>query len=330
MSSSSSHRYSLSSLLSYELVTYTYNIIIIKSSSDISSSSSSSLLFIRNQSSSLIMNILISFITLTVVVVSVVQSLHIHHQHHHKHHHHQQLRHVRRIVSLAASSSSLSSSSSTPPSIDDVISTTSSECNSCDDGSKCEQPKPLSALSVNVNDVITLTEIADENVVNIVNLKYTDQECNVLAWKCLGYQYNKQLDTFELSSNVFPKWASKYPDPPDLIGITRRYDPETDKVVRNASMDLMRSIPRTFKGGVRSLVSVGFKGYKLNELTPNKTRRAQLCNWIIYYREKLFGKTLEELKAEREKEASENSVPQDIKDLPSEQWYQRNRLDASN
>jgi hypothetical protein len=188
----------------------------------------------------------------------------------------------------------------------------------------------LTALSVNVNDAITLAEIADENVVNIVNLKYTDQECNVLAWKCLGYQYNKQLDTFELSSNVFPKWASKYPDPPDLIGITRRYDPETDKVVRNASMDLMRSIPRTYKGGVRSLVSVGFKGYKLNELTPNKTRRAQLCNWIIYYREKLFGKTLEELKAEREKEASENSVPQDIKDLPSEQWFQRNRLDAPN
>ena len=25
-------------------------------------------------------------------------------------------------------------------------------------------------------------------------------------------------------------------------------------------------------------------GYKLNELTPNKTRRAQLVNWLIYYR----------------------------------------------
>ena len=150
------------------------------------------------------------------------------------------------------------------------------------DGSKCEQPKPLSSLSVNVNDAITLTEIADENIVNIVNLKYTDQECNVLAWKCLGYQYNKQLDAFQLSNNVFPKWASKYPDPPDLIGITRRYDPDTDKVVRNASMDLMRSIPRSFKGGVRGLVSVGFKGYKLNELTPPSSSSLQLhVRWYL-------------------------------------------------
>jgi len=211
------------------------------------------------------MNILVSFITFTIVVVSVVQSFHIHQyhhhkQHHHKHHHHQRLRHDSRTVSFASSAPSSSSaaaasSSSTQPSIDDIISSSSSECNSCDDGSTCEQPKPLTALSVNVNDAITLTEIADENIVNIVNLKYTDQECNVLAWKCLGYQYNKQLDTFELSKNVFPKWASKYPDPPDLIGITRRYDPETDKVVRNASLDLMRSIPRTFKGGVIAIIT---------------------------------------------------------------------------
>ena len=33
----------------------------------------------------------------------------------------------------------------------------------------------------------------------------------------------------------------------------------------------------------------GFNGFKLAELTPNKTRRAQCANWLLYYREALFG-----------------------------------------
>jgi hypothetical protein len=32
------------------------------------------------------------------------------------------------------------------------------------------------------------------------------------------------------------------------------------------------------------------------ELTPNKTRRAQCANWLLYYREELFGYTVEELR----------------------------------
>jgi hypothetical protein len=39
----------------------------------------------------------------------------------------------------------------------------------------------------------------------------------------------------------------------------------------------------------------GFNGFKLAELTPNKTRRAQCANWLLYYREALFGVSLEEL-----------------------------------
>lgn len=265
---------------------------------------------------------------LFVVIIFMSVMVHfVYSYHHYQHQHHNRLIASRRRISLLSSTTTPSLSSS---SADDIINNSNSECNTCGDDNSCQQQKPLTSLSINVDDALTLREIEDENIVNIVNLKYTDQECNVIAWKCLGYKYNKESDKFELSSSVFPKWAAKYPDAPDLIGITRKYDPETDKVVRNASMDLMRSVPRTFKGGVRELVSVGFKGYKLNELTPNKTRRAQLCNWIIYYREKLFGKTLDELKAEREKEANENAVPQEIKDLPSEQWFQKNRLDATN
>ena len=87
----------------------------------------------------------------------------------------------------------------------------------------------------------------------------SDNDCNILAWKCLGYVYDKQTDSWN-SDNVFPKWKAQYPTPVDLIGITRNYDPVVDKPVRNASMFLMRSIPRDFKGGLRNLESVGFKG----------------------------------------------------------------------
>lgn len=38
---------------------------------------------------------------------------------------------------------------------------------------------------------------------------------------------------------------------------------------------------------------------KYKELTPNKTRRAQCANWLLYYREELFGYTIDELKEKR-------------------------------
>eukprot|EP01035_Chromulina_nebulosa_P018345 gene18345-24037_t len=91
-------------------------------------------------------------------------------------------------------------------------------------------------------------------------------------------------------------------------------------------MDLMRSIPRDFKGGIRNLINVGFKGFLLKELTPNKTRRAQLVNWLIYYREKLYGKSLQQLQAEKD---IEKAVSNDIANLPSEQLYQKLRLDEN-
>lgn len=54
-------------------------------------------------------------------------------------------------------------------------------------------------------------------------------------------------------------------------------------------------------------VSFFFICKKYAELTPNKTRRAQCANWLLYYREELFGYTLEELKERRrlKKEAEE-------------------------
>ena len=108
------------------------------------------------------------------------------------------------------------------------------------------------------------------------------------------------------------------------VGVRRLYDPSIDKPVRDASMNLMRSIPRDYKGGIKTLQYVGFKGFKLSELTPNKTRRAQLVNWLIYYREHLFGKTLDQLLVER---SNEKPKSEEEAILPSEVMFQKLRLD---
>ena len=194
---------------------------------------------------------------------------------------------------------------------------------SCEDGPGAAAATADGAF-VSTSGPVTAADLADENLVKIVSEEASDADVNVLLWKCLGYRYNAASSTWT-SEEVFPKWAAKFPSPPDLIGVTRRYDPETDKIVRNASMDLMRSIPRDFKGGVRSLSRVGWKGFKLSELTPNKTRRAQSANWLIYYREKLLGKSLEELQAAR---LQEQPAEKDVADLPSEKHYQSLRLDG--
>lgn len=128
----------------------------------------------------------------------------------------------------------------------------------------------------------TLEELSNQNLIRIVNLETSDQQCNSLAWKCLGYRYNPIKKEYS-NEKVFPKWQAKYPLPPDLIGVQRSYDAELDRPVRDASMALVRSIPRDFKGGVRNLEAAGFRGYKLSELTPNKTRRAQVTTLNAFY-----------------------------------------------
>ena len=52
-----------------------------------------------------------------------------------------------------------------------------------------------------------------------------------------------------------------------------KYDPETNKKVRNASMDLMRSIPRIFEEGIQNLESVGVKDFRLKDRAHTKGER---------------------------------------------------------
>jgi hypothetical protein len=144
----------------------------------------------------------------------------------------------------------------------------------------------------------TLDELSSENILKIVKIDSSDLEVNTLVWKCLGYRFENGAWN---NSKGFPNWKEKYPEPPDLIGMQRIYEPEIDKVSLRANQALVRSIPLEYKQSLKQfLVPLGWKGYKYAELTPNKTRRAQCANWLLFYREHLFGYTVEELRQRRE------------------------------
>ena len=147
-------------------------------------------------------------------------------------------------------------------------------------------------------------DLLDEELLKIVKLENTDAEVNNLVWKYLGYRKDEASGEWDASA-VFPKWAAKYPQPPDLVGVTRVYSPDVDEPVLRANQALHRSIPMAHKDGIRENLRaepVRFLGFKLAGLTPNKTRRAQCANWLLYYRAALWRVPLDELIARRDRD----------------------------
>ena len=64
-------------------------------------------------------------------------------------------------------------------------------------------------------------------------------------------------------------WSDKFVEAPQIIS------------ERIASVYLTRSIPRDHKQGLKNFLN--FKGYKINELYPRRTRRATAVNWLIFW-----------------------------------------------
>ena len=64
-------------------------------------------------------------------------------------------------------------------------------------------------------------------------------------------------------------WSEKFVKAPQIIS------------ERIASVHLTRSIPKEYKQGLKNFLN--FKGYKINELYPRRTRRATVVNWLIYW-----------------------------------------------
>lgn len=110
-----------------------------------------------------------------------------------------------------------------------------------------------------------LPPLNTETLWAILKDEIEDATVNQLVWECLGYRLDEtgQWDT----SQVAPEWRDEYPTPPDFIGS------------RPATVKLTRSIPKANKQLLKE--KLGFEGYKVNELNPNRTRRATAANWLL-------------------------------------------------
>ena len=89
-----------------------------------------------------------------------------------------------------------------------------------------------------------------------------------LVWERLYYIKEKNVKNW-ISSELTPAyWSEKFAKAPQIIS------------ERLASVHLTRSIPKEHKQGLKNFLN--FKGYKINELYPRRTRRATAVNWLLY------------------------------------------------
>ena len=90
-----------------------------------------------------------------------------------------------------------------------------------------------------------------------------------LIWERLFYIKEKSTKYWLSSEKTASYWSGKYNKAPQVIS------------ERSASIHLTRSIPKDHKQDLKKIL--GFKGYKINELYPRRTRRATAVNWLIFW-----------------------------------------------
>jgi len=90
-----------------------------------------------------------------------------------------------------------------------------------------------------------------------------------LIWERLFYIKETSMDDWICSECTPPYWSAKYNKAPQIISD------------RGASIHLTRSIPKDHKQDLKKFLD--FKGYKIQELYPRKTRRATAVNWLIFW-----------------------------------------------
>ena len=90
-----------------------------------------------------------------------------------------------------------------------------------------------------------------------------------LVWERLSYINEPSMDGWKSSSLTPSYWSEKFIKAPQIIS------------ERSASVHLTRSIPKDQKQNLKKILN--FKGYKINELYPRRTRRATAVNWLIYW-----------------------------------------------
>ena len=110
-------------------------------------------------------------------------------------------------------------------------------------------------LSRDLFEQILLDRISDSFVCNLV-------------WERLDYISKKKCEgAYSAGKNTPKYWSDKFPEAPEIIA------------KRSASVHLIRSIPKQYKQSLKECMD--FKGYKIDDLFPRRTRRANAVNWLL-------------------------------------------------
>ena len=104
---------------------------------------------------------------------------------------------------------------------------------------------------------------------SILDDKVSDVFVCELIWERLFYFQEKSTKDWIPSEQTALYWSEKYNKAPQIIS------------ERPASIHLTRSIPKNHKQDLKKILD--FKGYKINELYPRRTRRATAVNWLIFW-----------------------------------------------
>ena len=111
--------------------------------------------------------------------------------------------------------------------------------------------------------------ICKELLFLVLEDKVSDVFVCELVWERLFYKKELPMNGWFFSALTPTYWSDKFVEAPQIIS------------ERTASVHLTRSIPRDYKQGLKNFLN--FKGYKINELYPRRTRRATAVNWLIYW-----------------------------------------------
>lgn len=126
-------------------------------------------------------------------------------------------------------------------------------------------------------------KLSVDDLLKIVRAETPDEWVNEIVRMFLGW---RQLENGEWNDDlVEDRWKTVYKSgPPNFIGKAGEYSPEIDRPVKLAVQNLSRSVPPEGKQLLKPTLSpFGFNGWKIQELTPNLTRRAQCVNFILYW-----------------------------------------------
>ena len=111
--------------------------------------------------------------------------------------------------------------------------------------------------------------ICKELLFLVLEDKVSDVFVCELVCERLFYTREETLNNWVSSLLTTSYWSEKFEKAPQIIS------------ERPASVHLTRSIPKEYKQGLKKFLD--FKGYKINELYPRRTRRATAVNWLIYW-----------------------------------------------